>query len=289
MKQIETMTTDTIWRFIGGTGRSGTTVLGRCLSQHPDVFFINESKFLADGGGLGDMLTGESSMRGFRAAMLEHFLPMLHRQMGISGLADPEELLPPERLQGALDRAFAHDDPLEAGRLLTDELLALMCNASGRTLWVEKTPLSITMADLLFAMNPQTRYVHIFRDPRDVCASVLTKPWGPRNVSEFIDWWLWAMTEGLDRRSQCPPEHYLTLSLESLAAEPQRMLGRVLEHLDIAHGAQTLSACAAALDPERTNIGRHATDIDRADAARIQAACLPVYAAWKEIELADWS
>lgn len=283
------MTLDTIWRFIGGTGRSGTTVLGRCLSQHPDVFFINESKFLADGGGLGDMLCGESSVDEFRADMHEHFLPLLHKQMGISGLADPAALLPVERLEGALNRAFVEDDMLEAGRLLTDELFALMLNASGRKLWVEKTPLSITMADLLFAMNPATRYVHIFRDPRDVCASVLTKPWGPKDVPEFIDWWLWAMTEALDRRSQCPPEHYLTLSLESLSAAPARVLDRVLTHLDIPHDEKSLSACASALDPDRTNIGRHAQDLDRADSARIQAACLPVYAAWKEIELADWS
>lgn len=48
--------------FIGGTGRSGTTVLAQLISTHPDVIWpIRENKIIVEAGGLRDLVEGLSA------------------------------------------------------------------------------------------------------------------------------------------------------------------------------------------------------------------------------------
>jgi hypothetical protein len=44
--------------FIGGRGRSGTSILGHLFMAHPDVCYFAEPRFLIDRGGLNDLLPG---------------------------------------------------------------------------------------------------------------------------------------------------------------------------------------------------------------------------------------
>ena len=52
--------------FVGGTGRSGTTVTGRLLAAHPDwVMLPSETKFITGYNGLCDLVRGKASWAEF--------------------------------------------------------------------------------------------------------------------------------------------------------------------------------------------------------------------------------
>src|SRR5688572_32483955 len=54
--------------FIGGTGRSGTTVMGRLFGAHPDYAELpSETKFITGPGGLCELLAGTVTFEQFQA------------------------------------------------------------------------------------------------------------------------------------------------------------------------------------------------------------------------------
>jgi hypothetical protein len=52
--------------FVGGTGRSGTTILARVLGQHANFSMVPvEARFIVDRHGLIDFLKGDTSLENF--------------------------------------------------------------------------------------------------------------------------------------------------------------------------------------------------------------------------------
>lgn len=73
--------------FIGGTGRSGTTILAEMLSKHNDIYKLpNESRFIVDPGGIIDLVpslstnwshySGDASIKRFRKMMYDIYPPI---------------------------------------------------------------------------------------------------------------------------------------------------------------------------------------------------------------------
>ena len=67
--------------FVGGTGRSGTTVTGRIIAAHPRLALIKvESKFISARGGLCDLALGASDIYVFEDLVAYHFWHTLKRR-----------------------------------------------------------------------------------------------------------------------------------------------------------------------------------------------------------------
>jgi hypothetical protein len=171
--------------FVGGTGRCGTTILGRLLGSHPDHVAIPvEARFHASQDGLPGVLRGTVAPEEFARRMREHW----YARPGRPKLSTFVE-------RDALDAALADfseraaRDPLGASRGLIDELLGGHARTAGRRGWVEMTPInSIWGAPALARLYPQMRLVNVVRDGRDVAGSLIGIGW-IADVREALAWW----------------------------------------------------------------------------------------------------
>ncbi len=192
--------------FIGGTGRSGTTILGRLLGSHSAVSLIPiETRFLVDGRGLLDLVDDPDRFPGFRKRVTGTWWRRtsaygdsrgLHLMMAESelheALADLEGSLRPDLI-------------LEGARRFADRILDAQLD--GADTWVEMTPTTVRKGLALSRLYPDVRLVHIHRDGRDVACSVAKMAWGPRDPFEGLEWWADSLrraargSAGMDRSS----------------------------------------------------------------------------------------
>jgi len=109
----------------------------------------------------------------------------------------------------------------------------------GKPFWVNKTPTYVTALPFLKRVWPNMLFIHCVRDGRDVAASVLTRPWGPKTWSEAGSWWRDQVSPGLDFASTNPGQ-VVVLRYEDVLAEPTSALDRVLSELGLDGAAATV-------------------------------------------------
>lgn len=123
--------------FVGGTGRSGTTLMHKILCSNPEVA----------GGAEFDHLY--------------HFMLQRRRMQGVKGMARQAGYYDPARLDAAW-RGFVL------------ELLGKVLTTKPGAGWIaEKTPSNVAVIGDLLALFPQARFIAMVRDGRDVVASHL--------------------------------------------------------------------------------------------------------------------
>jgi len=93
--------------FIGGTGRSGTTVLGDLLNEHSLVRTSNptELKFLANRGGFLDVVFGSMNSQIENREKISIFNFRTYRQRAEKDLKQRQKLAKAERSLSILEKA----------------------------------------------------------------------------------------------------------------------------------------------------------------------------------------
>jgi Sulfotransferase family len=171
--------------FVGGTGRSGTTILGRLLGTHPDYEMVPvEARFHSSPDGLPGVLRGSVTPDEFARRMIEQWYSRPERPK-LSRFVERKAI------DAALERflSSADRDPLAAGRALIEEIFGDYAHSQGKNGWVEMTPINaIWGAPALARMFPQLRMVYVMRDGRDVASSLLGIGW-ISDIGEALAWW----------------------------------------------------------------------------------------------------
>jgi hypothetical protein len=250
--------------FVGGTGRCGTTILGRLLGSHPDYVAIPvEARFHSSQDGLPGVLRGRVKPEDFARRMREHW----YARPGRPKLSTFVE-------RDALDVALAHflerasGDPLAAARDLIDELLGGYARAMGRRGWVEMTPInSIWGAPALARLYPRMRLINVVRDGRDVAGSLIGIGW-ITDVREALAWWEVRMGQA-HRLCRALPEGSLhSIGFERLALEDRAgALHELCEFLDWSVEPAMERFMAEQMRPEDAHVGRWETHLSTAQRA----------------------
>ncbi len=104
-------------------------------------------------------------------------------------------------------------------------------NSKGKVRWGDKSD----YLDRMHQINeifPETQFIHIIRDGRDVANSVIKLPWGPKDIIRAAEWWnqhLW-----LARRvgAVLGKQRYIEVFYENLVENPERELQRLCVFLN---------------------------------------------------------
>ncbi len=274
--------------FIGGSGRSGTSILGGLLATHPDVLYFAEPRFIIDDGGLLDLLDGKTSLEAFRQQMLGPFLEKLVYSLHISGVEERASLYTQESVNGVIDGVLAGREitPAVCAEFL-DALFGLAMEATDKSRWVHKTPHTIVHAHRLFEILPDLRYIHIVRDPVNVASSTLEQKWGADSPDAFLKQYNALMHRAIEVHKSAGQQQYMVVHLESLTSEPVDTLDRIFRFcgLDVDEGI--LERTSTQVKPERAQPLRWEKNLSKQDALRIRAGTKGIYAYWQHA--AGWA
>lgn len=213
--------------FIVGCPRSGTTVLQRMVDAHPHIAITPETHWIAR---------------------------WYERRIGLT----PEGLVTPRLLA----KLFAHPrfrelelEPAAVMRLAGNgspapyvDFMAgvfdLFAERRGKPLSGDKTPGYVRSISTLHALWPDARFVHIIRDGRDVCLSMLAWRRASKAAGRFASWdedpvmttavfWEWNVRLGRERGQALGSALYREVRYEDLVTAPAAECGAICEFLNL--------------------------------------------------------
>jgi len=250
--------------FIGGTGRSGTNITRKIFSEHHRVASIPfEYRFIIDPDGIVDFYQSISNawspyMADVKIKRLYSFLMNLAvKDSAKENYKDWElsEWFPKYKKNienlinelktfdyngfwpGAIgDRAsykisFSEYKEKELlseiiGRFLKkniDEYLSV----NKKNIFVEDNTWNILFAKELSELIPESKMLHIIRDPRDVIASFMEQKWCPDSFSGALKMYKSIISRWFEIQKDLPESYYKLVKLEDLVKNPEITLKEI--------------------------------------------------------------
>lgn len=238
--------------FIGGCGRSGTTLLTDLIGCHSQISPIYEPWFVYDVAKMifieKDMAASERLTRireGVRIWMSDlDALPhnkktterYRHGQYNIRFTREAAQHLTDE-----LCRRLVTEAALEPFRDYVTALFGEHARTEGKPFWASKVPRYVLMAPLLKQTFPAVRFIHCVRDPRAVVASMASREWAPKTRPERLAYWKINVECG-KRFVEQFPEQGVEVRYEDLIADPAGVLGQLFRWLGVSDEAAELVA-----------------------------------------------
>lgn len=236
--------------FIGGAGRSGTTLLADVLGLHPRFSPVYETEFVI-------LLA--------RLLLAKTAAPLAEIERRIVQCMDDWTRPLPSRPHSKREYERFHHGPhhvrftREFALQRTDELLSELragrraealrrfvtalfcehCRQDGKLRWINKTPAYVLCLPQLRQVFPDMRFIHCIRDGRDAACSAMTRHWGPSDFRQAATWWLRNVKPGV-AFGRAYPAQYFEVRYEDLVRAPADCLGRLLAWLGEPGGAEEM-------------------------------------------------
>jgi hypothetical protein len=260
--------------FVGGTGRSGTHVLGEMIGHHTRYALVPiESRFHVNPQGFPDLLAGTATPDEFVRKLRRFWWRRIPAGQPLPGVAPRLSLgretrglykaVSRESFEAAVARfeQRSNGEPLDlACRRLFLDLLWPIADAQEKRGLVEMSTHTVARAPELAKLFPDAKLIHIVRDGRDAGSSKVgkrQKAHHPRDVAEGVAWWLERIERAERAVAQAPAGFVLTLSLDELAVgDREASFESLLEFLKIEKSARLRRFLDKHISPENASRGR---------------------------------
>ncbi len=213
--------------FIVGCPRSGTTLLERMVDAHPRIAIIHETHWIARYFKRRIGLAPDGTVTEGLVERLAEYSRFSHMKI------DREDLL---QLVASSDEPVSYRD-------FVSYIFDHYGRQVGKRLVGDKTTGGyLRNLSILHGLWPQARFVHLIRDGRSVCLSMLHWPkahraagrlalWKESPVATTALWWKWQVRLGLEGGRPLGPERYCEVRYESLVDNPAEQCSALCDFL----------------------------------------------------------
>ena len=251
---------------IGGTGRSGSTIIGHLLDHHPDLTLTRpmEVRFITGNDGFVDALTKANTPTGQAAAELavDRLLSRWFfraENVGLHTSMDKEFVVD---LSSNYLQVFPRD-PQQATQDLVYSIMDKVATGCGAIRWVDTTPANARKADRVESVYPESKVVIVTRDGRDVAASFVHQDFGPNDVFAALDQWEQRMVKSHTATENSAPGRVLTFELVDLVRNRREATLKALrEHIGVSESPEMLDWFNVNITAESSHTGRWRRDFD---------------------------
>ena len=213
--------------FLVGCARSGTTLLERVVDAHPRIAITPELHWITDRFPNGKWMAPEGRVTAELVADLAG-----HKRFRHLGFSRQE-------FEGLLDAGR----PVAFTTFL-NRLLDLYRRKKGKSLVGNKTPAFVQRVTALHDLWPRARVVHLIRDGRDVCLSVLNwnhayksagrySTWAEDPVATTALWWECKVRLGRQGGQRMRPGLYYEMRYEDLVSNPGETCAGLCDFLGV--------------------------------------------------------
>lgn len=220
--------------FLVGCHRSGTTLLKRLVNAHPQIAIARETHWIMLPFEKHTELTQTGFITpGFISELLQHpkFPKMKLSQSKIEELLATHQTVSYARFVSGIFELYGH--------------------RRKKPLVGDKTARYVRNISLLHFFWPMARFVHLIRDGRDVCLSMLHwdrtqqmagrfTTWEEDPVSTAALWWKWHVRLGREAGSTLEPHLYYELRYEALTTHPEHECAALCEFLTVPYDKRML-------------------------------------------------
>lgn len=276
--------------FSGGTGRSGTTIIGKLLGRHSLVKCGKpyEIKFLTEIFSLTDLAYGmrsfdrdelsrkswlylkfrplesyEVRLKKFEDRMLGNWYKRDNRLEKESGL---HRGISKRKLQMLLSdlRYDAKSDLEGACRTFFTEFVGEQRQYEGEPYWMDTSPPNIMNARNIFRLLPSAKFIEMQRNPLDTIASVMREKWGPNDFESTVKWWLRRTETAATALESIPDDQKLIIQLEDLVIHQRDVTYRkMLDFLGLEDELEVRSYFENQMQAEKMNENRWRKDFPK--------------------------
>ena len=320
--------------FIGGTGRSGTTILSKVLGSHQKIHRLPETRFLIDPDGLIDLIptlsTNWSLVRGnaaiyrfstlmneigrhptFWEKLFNKITKKINKLYKLITLRN--YLLSPARpyitkthlindigcskynyiFENYLNRlsysefngykmttkSYEIKPIIISAKKFNEEEIVQISSSFVKTLfsqalsdkethWVDDTPSNILHVNFLHKLFPEMKIIHIYRDPRDVISSFVTKFWGGNEPVDVVKGHRYKLEKWIELKKEIPNDIHFEIKLEDLIDNQESKLSEILNFIGLPFDESVLNI---ELSRERGHVGRWKKELSSQDIKLIRS------------------
>jgi|GEM_PF-854905 len=215
--------------FIVGVQRSGTTLLSKMMSQHPEILMETKSVGFR-------MITGFSNLYDLLPLNLQHdkneFLAWLIKNDSDGRLAE------------IIDYQNIKD--YDSVRNLIQGSLEKRLTIAGKTVWGDKSPNLQHYLDDLLLLLPEVKILQIIRDGRANAYSMSTRSY--QHLSLSAQKWVDGNIFGIVNQEILGRKQYKMIRYEDLLEDPEKVGRAVCQFLNIPFATQMLQLSGPQLD-----------------------------------------
>ena len=216
--------------FIGGTGRSGTTITLELLGKHSNFYASNplELRLVTEDDGLLDSFENNSIKNFNSKAELSWFNKRIKTSEAWSeGLYKSINKETVDKITEELNENFIKNSKDSIRKFYIDIFRNQDTFKSDKLYFGESTPSNIRYSNRINKIFPEAKFIHTFRDGRDAAYSMylMRDCFGlPGNKTEFdaLDWWYDRTVQSFSALNTLNNSSYISVRFEDLVINDRK-------------------------------------------------------------------